>query len=165
MGFAKLAVSLFASLATEHLGKPSGKNSHLAPQADLMAISPRGLTKMLGSKGWKGCTTLGKTDTREPAPGVVPVYVGEEGNKYNVPIEFFSSNRIKELLEKYEDEFEAGKLLSLPCSENDFETHPTIEIEIKDDEQATKPLQRQVLDCSEGLEQRAMMGSNEPKSS
>ncbi|KAK3006717.1 hypothetical protein RJ639_017814 [Escallonia herrerae] len=74
---------------------------------------------MLGSKG---CTMLGKTDTREPVAGVVPVYVGEEGNKYNVPVEFFSSDRIKELLEKYEDEFEAGKPLSLPCSEKDFET-------------------------------------------
>ncbi|KAK2983998.1 hypothetical protein RJ640_024212 [Escallonia rubra] len=87
-----------------------------------MAVFSRGFTKMLGSKGCKeGYSKLGKTHTQKPVPGVVPVYVGEEGNRYCVPVEFFSSFRIKELLEKYEDEQEDGRPLSLPCSEQQFE--------------------------------------------
>ncbi|KAK3009476.1 hypothetical protein RJ639_015437 [Escallonia herrerae] len=82
----------------------------------------RGITKMLGSKGCKGrYSKLGKTDTRKPVPGVVSVYVGEEGKKYCVPIELFLSFRIKELLEKYENELEDGRPLSVPCSEKQFE--------------------------------------------
>ncbi|KAK2967382.1 hypothetical protein RJ640_002162 [Escallonia rubra] len=87
-----------------------------------MAIFPTGFTKMLGSKGSKDYSMLTKIDTTKPVSGVVPVYVGEEGNKYSVPVQFFSSLTIKELLEKYEDEFGAGKPLSLPCSEKEFET-------------------------------------------
>ncbi|KAK3006721.1 hypothetical protein RJ639_017818 [Escallonia herrerae] len=87
-----------------------------------MAVLSRGLTKMLGSKGCKGgYSKLGKTDTQKPVPGVVPVYVGEEGNRYCVPVEFFSSFRIKDLLGKYEDELEDGRPLSLPCSEQQLE--------------------------------------------
>ncbi|KAK2997868.1 hypothetical protein RJ639_025781 [Escallonia herrerae] len=85
-----------------------------------MVIFSREFAKLLGSKGCKGYSKLNKTDTRKPVR--VPVYVGEEGIKYDVPIEYFSSLRIKELLERHEEELEASKPLSLPCSEKDFET-------------------------------------------
>ncbi|KAK2981789.1 hypothetical protein RJ640_010306 [Escallonia rubra] len=87
-----------------------------------MVIFSGGFAKMLGSKGCKRYSKLNKTDTRKPVRGVVPVYVGEEGTKYDVPIEYFSSLRIKDLLERHEEELEASKPLSLPCSEKDFET-------------------------------------------
>ncbi|KAK3004219.1 hypothetical protein RJ639_019072 [Escallonia herrerae] len=68
-----------------------------------------GFTKMISSKGSKGYSMLAKTDTRKSTvSGVVPVYVGEEGNKYNVSVEFFSSSAIKDLLEKYKDELGPG---------------------------------------------------------
>ncbi|KAK3029518.1 hypothetical protein RJ639_037539 [Escallonia herrerae] len=87
-----------------------------------MVIFSRGFAKLLGGRECKGYCKLNKTDTRKPVRGVVPVYVGEEGSKYDVPIEYFSSLRIKELLERYEEELEASKPLSLPCPEKDFET-------------------------------------------
>ncbi|KAK3015345.1 hypothetical protein RJ639_007288 [Escallonia herrerae] len=73
----------------------------------------------------KGYTKISKTgDHGEPASGgFVPLYVGEEGKKYIIPVSYFSSVWLEALLHKYEEEARPNRgPLTLPCSRQEFES-------------------------------------------
>ncbi|CAK9184250.1 unnamed protein product [Ilex paraguariensis] len=82
------------------------------------------LMKKLRKNGGDGNVKIKKSnDKKHIRSGFLPIYVGEECEKYEIPVVWLAASiRFKALLYQYEQEIQAGEPITLPCSTKEFDT-------------------------------------------